>query len=170
MEDGSIVLIWIFLGAIVGGIIGASKNRTIEGIVLGGILGFIGWIIIFFMSANTPQCPKCLGRIPEGAIKCMHCASDITLVKTPNRAVHIQTIERYLENCPSCGTSAEITAPANSTKCVSCGAGWVFSKKSSIIIGRTQCPNCETNFEMPRMHTGMDIECPSCKTTLHPAN
>lgn len=54
MSPAVIVVAWIVIGAWVGGLIGASKGRTDEGVLWGVLLGVIGWIIVAVMPA-TPD-------------------------------------------------------------------------------------------------------------------
>ena len=86
-----LILFWLFIGALVGGMIGVRKNRAAEGLYWGAFLGCIGWIIIALLPSNLPQCPECLGNVPYGATRCMHCGiniqpatkTDFTIVKCP---------------------------------------------------------------------------------------
>ena len=174
-----LILFWIFIGGIVGGMIGAAKNRTEVGIAMGMLLGFIGWIIVAVMPANTPQCSQCLGRIPFGAKKCLHCGSDVPQPgnksassiqpeTAPGIGTRVEFIERYSEKCPACGTMGEADLKSKSTKCAACGTGWVFNTHNIIGIARIHCPKCESNTEMPREMAPVfrNFDCPSCKTTL----
>jgi uncharacterized membrane protein len=43
-----LLLIWPFIGMCVGGVIGQSRGRTGEGLIIGFLLGPIGWIILIF--------------------------------------------------------------------------------------------------------------------------
>lgn len=50
------IILGLFLGALVGWLIGRNKGLGTMGIVLGGLLGVIGWIIVAVMK-GTPQTP-----------------------------------------------------------------------------------------------------------------
>lgn len=70
---------WILLGGLVGAAIGSNKGRSGAGFVLGALVGPIGWLLIAFGPDETPGtlCPACKGKVPDGAVKCMHCGSDV---------------------------------------------------------------------------------------------
>jgi ribosomal protein L40E len=57
---------------------GKSKGNSSLGLLLGALLGFIGWILILILpEGGDLKCPDCFGRVPFGARKCKHCGSDI---------------------------------------------------------------------------------------------
>lgn len=64
--------------SIIGGLIGILRGRGVDGIVLGLLVGPIGWLLIWLGPDKRRKCPACLGVVPEGARKCCHCASDLT--------------------------------------------------------------------------------------------
>lgn len=65
------------IGAVIGTAIGARKNRTGFGLVVGLLLGPIGWLIVLLMPSNFPKCPACKGDVVKGATKCKNCGSDL---------------------------------------------------------------------------------------------
>ncbi|MFA7287211.1 MAG: GlsB/YeaQ/YmgE family stress response membrane protein [Patescibacteria group bacterium] len=91
-----IMIFWIVC-AILAGAIGAMKNRTPLGIILGVLLGFIGVLIILFVpksglaqtntvgsnapnptdSTDTRKCPFCAEVVRIEAKICKHCRSDL---------------------------------------------------------------------------------------------
>ena len=56
----------------VGGLIGVSRNNPISGIVWGGLLGPIGWLVVLFLDERA-KCPECKASFVEGARRCQHC-------------------------------------------------------------------------------------------------
>ena len=74
MDDaGAYILFWLFIGAVVGGLIGSKHNQVGSGVVWGALLGPIGWIITLVLPDARPKCPECRGAIPEDARRCQHC-------------------------------------------------------------------------------------------------
>jgi hypothetical protein len=100
-------IIGFVICALVGALIGQCKGRPGSGVVWGGLLGPIGWLIVALLTDLRPQCGECGGIIVEGARKCMHCGS---------------VIERMIDvRCPICGeqgkikearVNGEVTCPA----------------------------------------------------------
>jgi hypothetical protein len=105
--DPSTVL-WIFgigtiIGALVGWTIGNTKGRGLDGALLGGFLGIIGWLIIAFLKpapshqqtpppqqmswqpSSEPEryCPWCAERIKAAAVVCRYCGRDVTPLAPP---------------------------------------------------------------------------------------
>ncbi len=76
MDDGSLLLLWIIVGAAVGGVIGASRNNVGSGVVWGALLGPIGWILVLFLDGRA-KCPACGGRRADGARRCQHCGFEL---------------------------------------------------------------------------------------------
>lgn len=65
------------LGGTVGYFIGKSKGRESDGLGLGIALGPIGWLITAALKDMRPKCGACLGPVPAGASRCMHCGERI---------------------------------------------------------------------------------------------
>lgn len=70
---------WLIVGAVVGGVIGASRNNVGSGVVWGALLGPIGWILVLFLDERA-KCPECRGALPEGARRCSHCGSELGVI------------------------------------------------------------------------------------------
>jgi hypothetical protein len=47
-------LFWLMLGAAIGGIIGTRNGRMGLGIILGALLGCLGWIIVALLPKKHP--------------------------------------------------------------------------------------------------------------------
>ncbi|OGS90104.1 MAG: hypothetical protein A2Z95_08385 [Gallionellales bacterium GWA2_60_18] len=109
----AIVLIWIVC-AILAGAIGAMKNRTPLGVILGTLLGFIGVLIICFVpkadkeqakptdafilnpldSPDTRKCPFCAETVRIEAKICKHCRSDLPEYKAePNESETLKELQ-----------------------------------------------------------------------------
>lgn len=63
----------LFCG-LVGMLIGWYRDNTIVGLLLGVVLGPIGWIILFFID-NRWRCPECGSVVAEWARRCPRCRS-----------------------------------------------------------------------------------------------
>src|SRR6266853_1060083 len=78
------------LSIFIGYKIGKMKGQGQAGAWL-GLLGPVGWIIAALLPQQGPKCPQCLGIVPHGARKCLHCGSEI------QSSMPIE--------CPYCGAS-----------------------------------------------------------------
>lgn len=73
-----LLIVGVFVNAGVGLILGASKDRTLNGLLWGLLFGPLGWIIILLLPEHhARKCPHCLAGIPKKAAKCRHCGSDL---------------------------------------------------------------------------------------------
>jgi hypothetical protein len=100
---GSLFVFWIVVGAVVGGIIGASRNNAGSGVVWGALLGPVGWILVLFLDERA-KCPACHGPLADGALRCQNCGFDLG----PNKVVpapvvaSVPTAESDKKKCPFC--------------------------------------------------------------------
>ena len=79
-----LIFISLLSGLIIGAIIGALKSRTGLGLILGMLLGPIGWIIMLFMRTHRHKCFHCGGVVEAGNKTCVNCGSDIPIIKKHN--------------------------------------------------------------------------------------
>lgn len=69
-------LLFLFALGLVGGfILGRKKRQIVSGLVWGGLLGPLGWIVIHYLPYRGSKCPDCLDPIDPAARKCRHCGS-----------------------------------------------------------------------------------------------
>ena len=76
---------WAIVGGLVGAVIGERKGRTDEGVVLGLVLGPIGWLLVGFgpnykqikEAKETKKCPFCAELVKREAKVCKHCGRDL---------------------------------------------------------------------------------------------
>lgn len=76
-----IVMFW-FVCAIAGAIIGKAKQSEGAGFMLGLILGPIGVLAAFALDGR-PQCRQCRGRHNPQALVCQHCGYRLSGVSDP---------------------------------------------------------------------------------------
>ncbi|MEX2306209.1 MAG: hypothetical protein WD738_01370 [Pirellulales bacterium] len=63
------------VSAVIGGLLALALNgRVGMGLLLGFLLGPIGWAIIFFLEDKRRRCPACRGIVDRRASVCLHCA------------------------------------------------------------------------------------------------
>ena len=72
---------WFFVAffcAAIGAAFAREKGRTIDGVLLGFLLGPLGILCCFFLERRySRKCPYCYGGIPRKASRCRHCAADL---------------------------------------------------------------------------------------------
>jgi len=119
MEDGSWIFFWLIIGAVVGGLIGASRNNVGSGVVWGALLGPIGWLIVLFLDERA-KCPECRGPLAEGANRCQHCGHELGKPKTQQSQEqrNPSPIESGKKKCPFCAELIQQEA----IKCRYCGS------------------------------------------------
>jgi len=101
-DSGFLLVFWAIIGAIVGGIIGDRKGRGGAGVVLGLLLGPIGWLIIalgpdYKTERESKKCPFCAELVKKEAKVCKHCGRDF-----PGADTHVD-IPPLKARCPYCG-------------------------------------------------------------------
>ena len=85
------LLLYVLIFGLVGGLIGESKGRSGAGFIFGALLGPIGWLIVAIgpdikaeqAALHARKCPACMGSVPDGARKCMHCGEDLAVKPAP---------------------------------------------------------------------------------------
>lgn len=78
------VLAGVLAACGVGGwIVGRSKEKAVEGALLGAMLGPLGVLAAAALDGR-PQCPECRGRLPgAGGRVCPHCRADLSTTGEP---------------------------------------------------------------------------------------
>ena len=92
MDTG--IITWLAVGAFVGYLCGQARGREGEGVLLGLLLGPIGWLIVLCIPDKRKKCFECGGAVVAGARRCRHCGSSI---------VQVSQIR-----CPACGENGQI--------------------------------------------------------------
>jgi hypothetical protein len=70
------LILGIFLSGVVGGIIGQYKGRLGQGVVLGMLLGPIGWLCVLCGKDMRRTCAFCAESIKDQAKFCPHCGRE----------------------------------------------------------------------------------------------
>ena len=146
---------WVVIGAVVGRVIGAARNNPKGGLMLGAILGPIGWLLAFF-SDDRPECPQCKNRVQPGARICPHCGfvpggDGRSEIKVPSIAAEdkqcpfcAETIKKAAIKCRYCGSDLSAQyEPAQPVSCPLCNQG---ISRENIVTGENFCPACGGTF------------------------
>jgi len=154
-SSGLFWLLWLVICPIVGGLLATAKSRDrmtttlagrpdqyvsrksyrlgriTNGVLLGLLLGPLGWILVLCQAQGGPKCPTCLKAVPAQVTKCCHCGS--TLPGTIDYAW-----QSFDVRCPYCAHGALVytcTGRDNfahvddAAKCEGCGSTGVVIKR-----------------------------------------
>ena len=80
MDDTGVVLVvfWVVVvNPLVGYAIGERKGNVATGIILGLLLGPIGWLVTAMCFSNLRKCPFCSEDIKPDAKVCRYCGRDL---------------------------------------------------------------------------------------------
>jgi hypothetical protein len=150
-------VIWAFFAALIGVLIGQSKGRAVDGLVLGVLLGPLGWLLIAVGPNKKPKCPDCGGVVVSGAKKCKNCGALIGFdigeyEKTkanaksarPRTGRPIDPIEEW-ERTKEQHASAQAPklTPQETIDCPLCNASILLT---NITLGLNECPSCAGTF------------------------
>ncbi len=73
----NVLVAWAAVGFVGGCLVGWQRNRWLAGPVVGGLLGPVGWWLIWRLPARWRECPVCSMRIDIDARTCRHCGADV---------------------------------------------------------------------------------------------
>ena len=88
--DWYLIILWAVIGGIVGSMIGGRKNRYGDGLVLGVLLGPVGWLIAALMDDHRPRCPSCRSVVDPLAVVCAHCRRQLVRSGPPPSEEQLQ--------------------------------------------------------------------------------
>jgi uncharacterized membrane protein YeaQ/YmgE (transglycosylase-associated protein family) len=153
------ILAWVVIGSLVGGFIGSFKNRTSTGVVLGLLLGPLGWIIVAILPAvAAAQCPHCHGGVDGVAAVCCHCGRDIPQVFPPDRwnrrgpkpepVGYSKPDPAWLALAVAQQKAAQPPPPP--------------PQEPEPVLARCPCNTCSVNIEFPVDAAGQTMTCPKC--------
>ena len=67
----------LVVNPVVGYFIGKSKGRATGGVLLGFLVGPLGWLLVAVGPDRRPKCPLCKGAVEAGATKCKNCGGNL---------------------------------------------------------------------------------------------
>ncbi len=88
----AIIVMWFFWWFLIAGAIGHAigkrrRRGTFASIMLGVLLGPVGWVALALGPDYRPRCPECKGVIDIDAKRCRHCG---VVFATPSRAQQLR--------------------------------------------------------------------------------
>jgi len=151
---GWVALVFVVagVGGAVGGVIGASRNNQIIGVVLGALLGPIGWILVLFMDERA-KCPECQVPLAAGALRCRRCGFELK----SSRVVSVPVPESDKKKCPFCAEFIQREA----IKCRYCGSDLTSLQTSQSVESCIPCPLCGQRIKVSTLKRGENL-CPHC--------
>ena len=158
------VVLWMVIGGLTGALVGRARNRQQEGAFFGVFLGPIGWLLVLLGPDHRRVCPDCRGVVPEGASKCMHCASELPApVMSPRHGRE----DSYADvGCPRCGTTGKVRRSLlnEPVECPTCKHCYIPSdyRDKAVEYLRIKCPQCAKNYTLPSSQLGQLKQCVDC--------
>jgi hypothetical protein len=76
-------IFWLGINALIGFLIGNSKNAVGQCVFLSILLGPIGWLICALLPGDFRKCPFCAENMKPEAKVCPHCQRDIPKAEPP---------------------------------------------------------------------------------------
>jgi hypothetical protein len=158
-----VCVVFAAIQSAVGALIGQQKGRTMEGAVLGFVLGMIGWVIVLLLSETRPyhRCPHCAGKIAfVGVAKCCHCGSDLRWREwDPRREPdpRLAPVEQESLRAPVGQDTERVhLVPPES----------LIPSRSDAPAKRITCVGCGHRGSVPPSFAGMTVRCPKCRAKV----
>ena len=96
--EGWLVLCGLAVSALIGRLVGQTKNKPVRGAIAGFLLGPLGWLLIAVSGDEHPKCPHCRGNVVARARKCKNCGSHIPRCPSCRKQLGLQR-RRACKHC-----------------------------------------------------------------------
>ena len=77
--DSPALAVGYLISLLIGGLIGAVKQRPLAGVIYALLLGPVGWLIVAIVPGGGKKCPRCAEVVKREAQVCKHCQANLTV-------------------------------------------------------------------------------------------